>query len=100
MLDLPVALIRLAVGRVAELGSTVYTIHQGLERWQPDDKKLSSIDRTKESLKIQYAVEEQKKWCDAILRLLSEKTNDRPRPDSSSYGPSRPPAAPAGNADV
>jgi hypothetical protein len=55
---------KLAIKRLKEIGQLILTTHEDLERWKKDP--LSDMDRTKLSIKLTQAVQDQNEWIRAI----------------------------------
>lgn len=54
----------LGLDRIAELGQIAFTAHQELEKWR--EPAFTQRERIEVSLKLQAAIEEQKKWITAL----------------------------------
>jgi len=65
------SMIRLALGRIGELGQAAYEAHQETTRWRAEP--LNDLEKTQLSLKVEYAVEEQKQWIKAIEEALEQE---------------------------
>lgn len=64
-------LISLALQRIRELGQEFYTLSQDVSKWR--DPPYTDMEKTKISVKIQYAVEEQFKWVRALESEFEEQ---------------------------
>ncbi|HYE20957.1 MAG TPA: hypothetical protein VEA69_21100 [Tepidisphaeraceae bacterium] len=67
-------LICLALARCRELAREAFSVHQELEKWR--ETPFTSMERTKLSLKINHAVEEQDKWLRILGDYIEESTED------------------------
>jgi hypothetical protein len=64
-------LIALSLQRIRELGEEFYALSQDVTKWR--DPPYTDIEKTRISLKIQQAVEEQAKWVRALESEFEEE---------------------------
>lgn len=58
-------IVKLALNRVMDLGQEAFTIHEDMMKWKPE--AVDPIEKTKASVNLKTALEEQRKWIVAIL---------------------------------
>lgn len=57
----------LAMQRAIELGEEVFRAHQDLTRWRPTAEMLNDLQKNNLSIKLQGAIEMQRRILDAII---------------------------------